>query len=278
MFYNDAKKKAVEKLQKAEQSYNEFGRQANNLALNLYSLRKSASSAIDRVEAYVNTLANTPKEFIKEVAAVKVKISSFNEAKRIEAENSKNNFKGASTAATGTILGGALGALGPTAAMTIATTFGTASTGTAIATLSGAAATNASLAWLGGGALAAGGGGMTAGSAFLALAGPVGWGIAGTFIVGGGIFSAHKNKKAAEKATKLTGEVTKKIHILRPKVRELQRLNNDTKKLKASLDIALMVNTYPKDYLNFSNEQKEVLVALINNVSSMGKLINKRVS
>ena len=58
--------------------------------------------------------------------------------------------------------------------MGIATTFGVASTGTAISALSGAAATNAALAWLGGGALAVGGGGMAAGNAFLALAGPVG--------------------------------------------------------------------------------------------------------
>lgn len=57
---------------------------------------------------------------------------------------------------------------GQAAAMGIATTFGTASTGTAISTLSGAAATNAATAWLGGGALAAGGGGMAAGTITLA--------------------------------------------------------------------------------------------------------------
>ncbi len=42
-----------------------------------------------------------------------------------------------------------------------------ASTGTAISTLSGAAATNATLAWLGGGTLAAGGGGIAAGTLVL---------------------------------------------------------------------------------------------------------------
>lgn len=42
--------------------------------------------------------------------------------------------------------------------------FAAASTGTAISTLSGAAATNATLAWLGGGSLAAGGGGVAAGT------------------------------------------------------------------------------------------------------------------
>lgn len=45
----------------------------------------------------------------------------------------------------------------PKILMTIAMTYGTASTGTAISTLSGAAATNAALAWLGGGSMATGG-------------------------------------------------------------------------------------------------------------------------
>ena len=45
--------------------------------------------------------------------------------------------------AAGAGIGAAVAALGPTAAMGIATTFGVASTGTAISTLSGAAATNA---------------------------------------------------------------------------------------------------------------------------------------
>ncbi|MDF5718281.1 MAG: hypothetical protein PUP93_31545 [Rhizonema sp. NSF051] len=52
-------------------------------------------------------------------------------------------------------------------AITVATSVGVASTGTAISTLSGAAATNAMLAWFGGGAIAAGGGGMALGAAVL---------------------------------------------------------------------------------------------------------------
>ena len=59
--------------------------------------------------------------------------------------------------------------------------------GLAISALSGAAATNAALAWLGGGALAAGGGGMAAGNVFLALAGPVGWAIAGVALIASGL-------------------------------------------------------------------------------------------
>ena len=277
MFYNKAKKDAVKRLQDAEEEYNGLGAKANDATLELYRIRKSASLAIERVEKYINTLTNSPKEFIKEIAEVKLNISEFNEAVRIEAENSTNNIKGASAAAVGTTIGGAVAALGPTAAMAIATTFGTASTGTAIASLSGAAATNAALAWLGGGAIAAGGGGMAAGNAFLALAGPVGWGIAGVCVIGGSIFATYKNKAAAEKAQSFAVEIEKKISVLNPKLTKLEHLIKETEKLKSALNISLMVNTYPKDYLSFSQEQKQTLAALINNVRAMGNLINNRI-
>ena len=277
MFYNQAKKKALKSLQDAEANFNKLATEANDKALELYSLRKSAVKAIERVEKYVNTLANTPKEFEKEIAEVRKEIGFFSAAVEIEKENASANIKGAGAAAGGMAAGGAVAALGPTAAMAIATTFGTASTGTAIASLSGAAAVNASLAWLGGGALAAGGGGMAAGNALLALAGPVGWGLAGVFIVGGGAFSAIKNKKAAEKAQEKTIEILKATTAIQPKVAELEKLCKETAALKSGLDIALMVNTYPADYADFTTDQKHALGAVINNVRSMGKLISKKV-
>lgn len=277
MFYNQTKKAAIRRLQKAELRYNSMGQKANDLTLELYGLRKSAALAIDRIEKYINALANSPKEFANDIAEVKLNIREFNEAIRIESQNVSDNIKAGSAAALGVGTGGAVAALGPTAAMAIATTFGTASTGTAIASLSGAAATNAALAWLGGGALAAGGGGMSAGSAFLALAGPVGWGIAGIFVIGGGIFAAHKNKKAALDADKVATDIERRIAVLRPKIVKLQTLIEKTEMLKPALNIAMMINTYPKDYLSFSLEQKQALGALINNVRAMGRLINERI-
>lgn len=98
-------------------------------------------------------------------------------------------------ASAGTVgVGTAIGVGGQTAAMSIATTFGTASTGTAISTLSGAAATNAATAWLGGGALAAGGGGMATGSLVLGAIPVVGWGLAAAG-AGYGIYRYCKNRK-----------------------------------------------------------------------------------
>ena len=65
------------------------------------------------------------------------------------------------------------------------------------AALTGAAETSAFLAWVGGGSLAAGGGGMVAGTAILAALGPVGLGAAavGATIAGVTLYRAKKNRK-----------------------------------------------------------------------------------
>lgn len=278
MFYNKAKKKAIATLKESEASYVMITESANQSALDLYASRKSAAQAINRIENYVNTLANSPKEFKKEISELQLSLKDFHEAIRIETDNAKNNIKGGVTAISGTLAGGAIAAMGPTAAMAIATAFGTASTGTAISALTGAAATNAALAWLGGGALAAGGGGMAAGQAFLALAGPVGWTIAGVLAVGGGAFAAIKNKKAAKEAHSKNMELQEKIMSLEPLLKEIKSLNASTVELKKGLSITMMVNTYPKDYLLFTDEQKVVLAGVINNARAMGELINRRIS
>ena len=278
MFYNKAKKKAIDELKKSELSYNILRDEANQLALDLYASRKAASKAIDRIEKYINTLANTPKEFLKEIGDVKLNIKEFNDAVQLEKESASANFKGGAAAIGGVGIGGAIATLGPTAAMAIATTFGTASTGTAIASLSGAAATNAALAWLGGGAIAAGGGGMAAGNAFLALAGPVGWGIAGVLAIGGGAFASIKNKKMANIAHGKNLEIQQKLRELKPKRAKMEGLLKKTDELREGLSVTMMVNTYPADYLQFNNAQKESLAALINNARAMGQLINERVA
>ena len=94
---------------------------------------------------------------------------------------------------------GVIGVVGTGAAASSSTLglvglLGTASTGTAISSLSGAAATNATLAWLGGGPLAAGGGGVAAGT--LVLSGIT---VAPTLVVGG-FYLASKGEKALTEA------------------------------------------------------------------------------
>ena len=186
--------------------------------------------------------------------------------------------------------------------MAVATTFGTASTGTAISALSGAAATNAALAWLGGGAVAAGGGGMAAGNTLLALAGPVGWAIGGVAIAGSGIYLNKRNKDLAKKATQQRIEVEAELRSFQTVRREIEGFRERTSKhvegCLAELDWLISYDpkryrrfnwlrsmieslfrlTYhdPNNYQRFSQEQKERLAALINHIRSLSELLNRR--
>ena len=167
--------------------------------------------------------------------------------------------------------------MGPTAAMSIATTFGVASTGTAISTLSGAAATNAALAWIGGGTLAVGGGGMTAGSAFLGLAGPVGWSIAGVMLagsVGSGLFASSKNKKTANKLIaerENLEKVIRKFNIMNAEVKALMETTNTQITGVSKAEKALI----GRDYSQFSTDEKIQIGLLVNSTLTLAQLINK---
>ena len=85
MFYLNRKKKAIEALKNAETTYKNIGTLANHKAIELYSLRKGCSVA-NNVEAYLTLLANSPKNYKKEVASVQVSIKDFNEDVKIAKE------------------------------------------------------------------------------------------------------------------------------------------------------------------------------------------------
>ena len=101
MFYNVAKKEAIRKLKNVEAEYKKIAEDANTSIISLYQARKSAAKAIERVQNYVNGLANTPKEFQKEINEVALGIKDFNEAVRIEEGSASDNIKGMGMAAGG---------------------------------------------------------------------------------------------------------------------------------------------------------------------------------
>jgi len=177
-------------------------------------------------------------------------------------------------AASGTGLGIGVAFLGPSAAMGIATTFGVASTGTAISALSGAAATNAALAWLGGGALAAGGGGMAAGNALLALAGPVGWTIAGLSLLGSGIFflkSLNEKKKLENIFLLISLRDEKKYQMAIVELNErLSRIADETKKLQEAI---INISSFGYDYNSMTEAQQYALGSYVNLMNSATQLL-----
>ncbi len=263
--------KLDDELRIAVDQYNDAYTMMNDNGATLYRERTRAVDVIVHVEELVNSIANRPKSFDTEVAEIQMQRQSFIEAcefAKAELDAAKKSALGASA---GVAAGAAIVSVAPTAAMWVATTFGTASTGTAISTLSGAAATNAALAWLGGGALTAGGGGMAGGTAFLAMAGPVGWSVAGVTLLSSiALFSVNKLKldkkkkeeiEAVKNNTLIANETAAKIQELLDEVNALRdRLNQQYR--------SCLVN-FGKNFHEIPMDQQMQLGALVNNTKAL---------
>lgn len=282
MLNSSLKKEAIEKLKNSITNYEKSTKKLQTKAINLHNTRSYGVDVINKIEEYINTLANTPKEFEKTIEKVEINISSFKALTEISYDEKEMIKMAGGGTALGVAAGIATAAIAPTAAMAIATTFGVASTGTAISTLSGVAATNAALAWIGGGTILAGGGGMAGGSVLLALAGPIGWGIGAASLTAGGFLATKKNKEVAIKADKERVEVTKASKVLEATSAEITKLNTSTEALSTNIEqslISFVSNTKRvKSYTEFSQEEKDLLRALLNNTESLSALFKKEVA
>ena len=282
MFNALARREAVEKLRESLAEHETLRQKVQQASVRLFEQRRRAvAEVVEPVEDYVNLLARSPQEFDRFVREYRIEIDRFESTvQRIETEAKRSGAVGGGAGVAVATAGVGLAALGPTVAMAVATTFGTASTGTAISVLSGAAATNAALAWLGGGALAAGGGGMAAGNALLALAGPVGWTVGGLAVAGSGIYLHYRNGDLARKATQERLAVEGEIRSLRTASREIGGLGTRT---STHIDGTLAVlgwlgDNAPNDYQQFDTGQKERLAALVNHIRSLGELLRTEVA
>ena len=178
--------------------------------------------------------------------------------------------------AVGTGIGVSVAMMGPTVAMGVATTFGVASTGTAISELAGAAATKAALAWLGGGALSAGGGGMAAGKALLALAGPVGWTLTGCSAVICGIFiwkTVSDNKKLERIFTLISERDRLQYQTARTEMdSKILEIPARTQVLN---DGAMMIQSFGTEYSRMTEHQQYVLGTYLNLLQIAADLLTK---
>lgn len=282
MLNGKARKAAVQELREAVERHERERERVGKQSVELFDERKKAATeVIEAVETYVNRLANSPKHFKKSVTEFRARVNRFDKTvKKLEVSAAKANRNGGSACVGGVMAGTGVAAFGPTAALAVATTFGTASTGTAISTLSGAAATKAALAWLGGGALTTGGAGMAGGKALLAMAGPVGWTIGGVAITGSALYVRHRNAQLAKEASEQCVEVVAGEKALVAANREITGLVNKTKKYSAGCmkGLAFLNQEAPSDFQDFSAKDKKHLQELINHVKSLGSSISKEVA
>lgn len=221
---------------------------------------------LNNIQELFDIIRNIPSDKKLECENLKkIRLNWKQQADKIERDYKTAVVKNAGAGAAGVGAGVAVAALGPSAAMGFATTFGVASTGTEISTLSGAAATNASLAWLGGGSLAKGGGGKVAGEAFLKLVGTVGWAIAGVALATSGLRSwkFSSDKKRIENIFTLISEreiKTYKLAIVELNER-ITRIDNESKILKEAIN---SINSFGTDYDAMTEEQQYQLGAYLN--------------
>ena len=282
LFNSKLRQEAVEGYKESIRLYNDEADNLANKSTELYQVREKAVKVVKIIEERISKLANKPKEFETKLEEIDVEIQNFEDKQIAISQSIKEaELASGSTAATASLsaLGVTVATLGPTAAMGVATTFGVASTGTAISSLTGAAANSAALAWLGGGSVAAGGGGVAAGNAFLALAGPVGWGIAGAMLtasVGAGVVANRKNEEVAKEAIEEQKKVELLARQLKEKVIEVTELIELTEKQTEGIYLANLSLT-GMDYSLFTDDEKYQAGALVNSTLSLTAMVNKEI-
>lgn len=259
---------AQEEAQAAVNKTNEKIEELGGLTSTLYSELSSIQESFDAIR-------NVPSEKKLQYEKLKrIRLNWKQQAEKIEKDYKEAAVKNAGAGAAGAGVGVAVVAMGPTVAMGVATTFGVASTGTAISTLSGAAATNAALAWLGGGAIAVGGGGMAAGEALLALAGPIGWAIAGVALLASGIlmWKSFSDKKHIEDVFTLISkrDVTSYNLAIVELTERIARIDDESGKLHAANED---IRSFGFDYNTMSEAQQYALGSYVNLMSASTQLL-----
>lgn len=266
-------------LQGVVTEYNDAYTIMNDKGVQLFVERSRAVDSISFVESLVNSIANCPKNFEAEFEEIYTNRKKFTDSCEFANLELQEARKVATGAGAGLAAGASVAFMAPTAAMWIATTFGTASTGAAISTLSGAAATNAALAWLGGGALAAGGSGMAGGTALLALAGPVGWSIAGATLLTSILLFTAKKTKLNKKKNEEIQAVKQNIELVREIDGKISQILDQTISIRNGLNDMLKqaLPMYGADYLSLADDQKQLLGALVNNTKALAALFGKTI-
>ena len=274
----------IEKYNKVINDYNSLCTKLQSDAINLYELRKESLKKILQLDSYVNHLDDCPDCIIKSSKRAISFCDNIQEAWNFENAPHDVNSK-AGTAANAALAGaatagGVVALAGPTAAMAIATTFGTASTGAAISSLGGAAAANAALAWLGGGAVAAGGGGMAAGTSLLAMMGPVGWSIAG---IAGGVVVV-KSVQDRKKNEKQIHEIKEKLSVIQEDLSRkkeiysrLSDLISHTEVINDKLDL-VRLKRFAKDSFSNNDYPHFLLFEYVHYAKFAGKLSKESIN
>ncbi|KXT77031.1 hypothetical protein [Streptococcus sp. DD12] len=269
------KAKKQTKLQQAQEKEQAAVNQTNKLIAVLGEEGKDMYETLTSIQELFDKIRHVPSHQWLHYEALKEKKLTWKaQTEKIEKFYRNAVYKHVGTGVGGVGLGVGLVTMGPTVAMGTATTFGVASTGTAISTLSGAAASNAALAWLGGGTLATGGGGMVAGQALLALAGPVGWTIAGSTIAASGLLlwkNLSQKQQLENIYLAIYQRIVKSLELAIVELKErINRMKNEQVFLRDAIE---EMQTFGFDYDAMTEQEQYTLGSYVNLMHSSTQLL-----
>ena len=266
-------------LNRAQERYEEMFSKVDAGGKRLLKVRKSSLRLVGNAERLINSLAKSPKVIQEGITEIGVQRQEFVSTQQFGERAAANTKKELGGIAAGVAAGVGVAAFAPETALWVATTFGTASTGTAISALSGAAAKNAALAYIGGGAVASGGGGVMAGTARLALAGPAGWAIAGAAI---GVTAAVHAKRSVDANKKQLAEIARvksATEALRELNAAISAMSSKTTSFakRFSKELTMCEKYRGLDYTTLNDAEKQQLGVLVNHAITLSTLLNKTV-
>lgn len=282
MFNNGLKNEALRIHEETLKRYNNSNELMGNSCEELYRVRTKSVDLIKIIQNVINSIANTPKEFDTNLGKIGRELIKFNETEEYAKKAYDASVKAGVNIAGGAAAGIGVASMAPTALMSIATTFGTASTGTAISALSGAAAQKAAVAWIGrtfAGFAVKEGAGMAVGNAFLALAGPIGWTITAASTGFSLMSLTNKNKELADQAVAEAKEIEKAREALDEAVEKIKALKQKTNSIYNDLSKQKdkIINYTNADYASLDTDEKYYLGMLVNNTLSLSVLLNETV-
>ncbi len=282
MFNTALRKEALRIHEETLRRYNASYEKMQAACKKLYAVRKDSVDLIKLIERAVNSIANTPKEFDTQMGKAGKELIRFRKTEEYAKEAHCASVKAGVNVVGGAAAGIGVVSMAPTALMSIATTFGTTTTGTAISALSGAAARKATVAWIGrtfAGFAVKEGAGMAAGQAFLALAGPIGWGITITSTGISLVSLTVRNKEISDNAVNEAKEIAEAREALDEATEKVDALKIKTSVLYDEMNrqrnrIAGFMNT---DYRTIAENDQYFLGTLVNNTLSLSILLNETV-
>lgn len=279
MFYKQYKDEALLFHERRLDAYKMAYQDMSDACDCLYNIRVNAVILMRRVEEVVNSIAHTPKEFVKHLGNISYECVKFKESEEYAGEAYDNSVKAGVTMALGVVAGASMAAITPSTLKRITTTFGVGSTSTAVSALASVTTKKTATTMVSktfAQVAINSGSGILAEEALLALAGPVGLGITTVTTALSLISISNKNRKIGDKVIDEAVNITKAkmaLQSVESKIRSLYE-----KILKLYEDISRADNKLEgllgADYESLSYDEQLYLGTLVNNTLSLAELLN----